>query len=112
MAANPSRAVAVSRPLVSAAAAASMLLGLSALPASAQTQYYDFSGSVYTDPFNFFPIDRFFSFYDFTGSHLEIGNSALGSFSMLAGARFKVDAVSIDRFPKRGGRPAWRCRLR
>lgn len=94
MTANNHRAVApVFGPLVLAVAVAS-LLGL-AQSARAQSQFYDFSGSVFTNPFDFFPIDRSVSTYDMSGNSLFVGYSAVGSFSMLAGARFKVDSLSV-----------------
>lgn len=91
---NPNRAALVLRPLALAAAAAATL-SLTALPAAAQTQYYDYSGSVYTYPFDFFPIDHFVSFYDMTGNQLGVGGSAPGSFSMFAGAWLKADNLSV-----------------
>ena len=74
------------------AVATAALLG-AALPARAQ--FYDYSGSVGTFPFNFFPIDRLVSFYDMSGNALFVGSSALGSFSALAGAQLKIDALTI-----------------
>lgn len=70
------------------------LLGVS-LPARAETQYYDFDGSVFTNPFNFFPIDKFASFYDFSGNTLDVGSSAAGSFSAFAGAWTKLDGLNL-----------------
>jgi hypothetical protein len=89
---NKLRAVPAHRQLALAVATAS-LLGLSALPAKAQ--FYDYSGSVYTYPFDFFPIDPSVSFYDMTGNGLFVGFAAPGSFSMFAGARLNADYVSI-----------------
>lgn len=79
---------------LAAAVAMAALLG-AALPARAQTQYYDFSGSVFTEPFDFFPINRFTSFYDMVGNSLHVGASSSGSFSARAGAHLKVDAIRV-----------------
>ena len=87
------RSLSIARPLAWVVSIAA-LLG-AALPAHAQTQYYDFDGSVFTYPFNFFPIDKFTSFYDFSGSTLVVGLSAPGSFSALVGAWLKVDGMTV-----------------
>ncbi len=81
------------RPLTWAVSFAALLGG--ALPAQAQTQYYDFDGSIFTYPFNFFPIDKFTSFYDFSGNTFVTGLSAPGSFSAFAGAWLKVDGMTV-----------------
>ncbi len=81
------------RPL--AWAVASIALLGAGLPAQAETQYYDYSGSVGTYPFDFFPIDPFTSFYDFSGDTLFVGSSAPGSFSVFAGAWMKIDGLSL-----------------
>lgn len=79
--------------LASAVAVAALLGAASA--ARAETQYYEYDGSVFTNPFDFFPIDKFTSFYDFSGNTLNVGSSAPGSFSAFAGAWMKVDALSV-----------------
>lgn len=81
---------------LAAAAATAALLGAAA-PAGAQTQYYDFSGNVNTNPFNFFPIDRSLSFYDMRGNTMGVGSgtSLVGSFSAFGGAHLKIDSFYV-----------------
>lgn len=81
-------------PRLLAAVAVVVLLG-TALPARAQTQYYDFSGSVYTGPVDFFPIDRFTSFYDFGLNTMYVGWGTPGSFTAFAGAWMKLGAMNL-----------------
>ena len=61
----------------------------------ADTQYYEYDGSVFTGPFDFFPIDKYVSFYDMSGNALYVGAASSGSFSALAGAWLKVDALLV-----------------
>lgn len=77
-----------------ALAVAAGILFIAGLPA--QAQFYETSGSVYSDPTDLIPtFDRFVSLLDLTGNTLGVGGSAPGSFSALAGSLLKVDQISI-----------------
>jgi T5SS/PEP-CTERM-associated repeat protein len=64
-----------------------------ALPARAQ--FFSSTGANSTAPVNLLPIDPAVATFDFTGNTLYVGNSASGSFSAMAGALLKGNALSI-----------------
>jgi T5SS/PEP-CTERM-associated repeat protein len=74
------------------AAAAALLFGAQT-PAAAQS--FTQSGANSTSPNNLLPFVGNPSSLDFTGDTIFIGNSAAGSFSAIAGALLKADALSI-----------------
>ena len=68
----------------------------SSLAGSDATQFFDFSGAVYSDPVNLVPsIATTLISLDLTGNTLHVGNAGVGSFSALAGAQFKADGLSV-----------------
>lgn len=82
-------------PTVSTLALAVWVVLGTGVPAQAQTQYYSSTGAVSSTPVNAFPINTSTQTLNLGANTLQIGPSAPGSFSAMAGALLNGAGVSI-----------------